>query len=145
MIAAVIVANLAGPCLLALDLFVLIILTDPARLNPSDGAYMLMAFGVHLLMRWASMAVTIFPSSLLFAWLGYRAGWRSAWIHLAAGALISAVFNVLIPPLIFDSGEQNFDAFAFYACLGAICGWIYWRIAVRGQADNSPAPRQEPL
>jgi hypothetical protein len=136
-IAAVIAANLAGPCLLVLHIFLLTAFTDPSRLNASDGAHMLMAFGVFLLMTWAGMAVTVFPASLLFAWLGWRAGWRSAWIYIAAGVVIGGVFNVLIPPLIFGSGEQTLSIFAFYGCLGAICGWIYWRIAIRQTPDSA--------
>jgi hypothetical protein len=135
MIVGVIVANMAGPCLIVLRLFLLTAFTDPARLNLSDGAYMFLAFGVFLLMSWAGMLFTIFPASLLVAWIGYRAGWCSAWIYGTAGALISGIFNMLIPPLIFGSGEEMLALFALYSSMGAICGWIYWVIALRNQAD----------
>lgn len=139
MVAAVIVSNLAAPCLLVLYVLLITIITDSSRLTGSDWLQVLIAFAVFLPMSWAGMSVTVFPVSLLFAWLGWQAGWRSAWIYILAGASISALFNVVIPPLVFGSGGQSLGGFILYACLGGICGWIYWHIAIKINSKNFAA------
>ena len=81
------------------------------------------------------VSITIFPVSLVVAYLGLLLRWTDRWLHIGGGALIGLAFTIFAFEGIPPSSADNRNAF-FFVCIGAICGWIYWRIAIRQTPEN---------
>lgn len=134
---AILAATLAGPYLVGFFLVVLFTLTDLAGgrpIHPADlfgfiviGSFGLALFGIPLLILASVCAV------LLHA---FRS--QALWTPVLTGAGIGACFLAVA----FSSLNRSQDRMivsASGALTGALCGWIYWRIALRGQTPKTRA------
>src|SRR4051794_32027147 len=76
-----------------------------------------------------------FILAALLAWLLDTCGCRSPWPFTASGAGLGALF---VGWIFFEPAKLLFEqaiVMASGAVSGAICGWIYWCIALRGRED----------
>ncbi|WP_414472701.1 hypothetical protein [Microvirga sp. M2] len=83
----------------------------------------------------ASLGPLIALLAGLVVWGLNALGWKTPWVIVLSGSLFGLCVNgALFGGLALSSAPQ----LAAYACYvaagtlaGAICGWIYWRIAIR--------------
>jgi hypothetical protein len=76
----------------------------------------------------------VLPLALVGAWIGSQFRLRNPLIFSALGAVLAACY---VPA---KNNWIQFDDFGVLSAVcvsGAVCGWIYWRIAISG---SSPAP-----
>jgi hypothetical protein len=90
------------------------------------GAIVYLLFGIPLLLL-----------SSLLAWLLHVSGSTTRLPAVAAGALLGELFAAFFATMNNKSDDASLWL-AFAGC-GALCGWIYWRIALRGQAAGTHA------
>jgi hypothetical protein len=85
---------------------------------------------------------TLFPVGLVLALIGYALRWRSRHLYGVGGAFIGLGFSLFTFEWRFPNGLQDRISLLAFCGIGAVCGWIYWRIAVeptlrRGRAIDS--------
>jgi len=133
-IRGLVAANVAAPYLTVFFIFALdwLLATNAGQKSRFDidfvgaiGTFALVALGLPLLLLSAAL-------DLILAILN----WRSPWQVVASGAALGLSFMVF---LFFRSFHQSWDLLLSGACSGAICGWIYWRIAIRRTSGSSRA------
>jgi hypothetical protein len=56
-------------------------------------------------------------------------------MHAAAGATAGLAFALWLVPLVVEASEIGRELYGAYLLIGAICGWIYWRIALGGRSE----------
>jgi hypothetical protein len=83
----------------------------------------------------AAVSVTIFPISLVMAYLGLFLRWTDRWIYVGGGVMIGLVALAIYGGIPL-SGVDIRNAFLFIG-IGAICGWIYWGIAIRTEFNET--------
>lgn len=81
---------------------------------------------------------TTFPVSLLLAIIGDSLGWRSLWIHLLGAIAIGIGFALFLNDWTFSEDPGGQRLFLLSIAIGAICGWIYWWIAIKRPLQDSP-------
>ncbi len=89
------------------------------------GTFGLVLFGLPLLAV-AGIAIAVLT----------RLGWASLWTALLAGAVIGSVSIAVM------YGDGPIDTL-LGAVSGAICGWIYWTIALQQRPDAASSPERE--
>jgi hypothetical protein len=130
---AVLVANIAAPLLFALVVLTSWILQRPEAFS-WNGAFRLVAlFGV---LGSVPVLRLAFPASLVLAMIGLGLRWRSRRIYLGGGILIGLFFYLT---LLQNGASKDSEYLAASIPIGAICGWIYWRIAIGRTPANSHA------
>ncbi|NIX75361.1 hypothetical protein [Microvirga terricola] len=89
-------------------------------------------------------AVTLFPIALLAALIGAWMGWRSRWIYLFGGAVL-ACMPIYVLAEMFPGSERKLLLTLVGTMIpsGAICGWIYWRIAIGRPSKAAHAIAQQ--
>ena len=70
---------------------------------------------------------TVFPVSLMLALLGLALRWHSPRIYIGGAAAIGLGFYFF---RLSHLSSGNEDYLLTSVLIGAICGWIYWRIAI---------------
>lgn len=122
---AVIIANVAALFLFWLTTSAAIVLFDarPWLDIFLDGLFLVGFFGSVI------VGTTIFPVSLALAYIGLLLHWVKRWICVGGGALIGTAFTLYGYQGVPLSGVDQRNALLFIG-IGAICGWIYWRIAI---------------
>jgi hypothetical protein len=83
----------------------------------------------------ALVAIHILPFSLPLAVLAWKLGWRSRLGHVLCGAVLGLKLGLNF----FDSPVNAWITIFTYAAAGLICGWIYWRIAIRQTPEKAHA------
>lgn len=132
-LAATVAASYLVAFLVDFDTPIVVSRANNKPLDPLDllgfidlGTELLEAYGIPLLIL-ASLCV-----ALLYA-LGYRTKESSMLI----GAILGSCFvTVVILP---QTADELLDGLVGGFLSGAICGWIYWLIAIRGQANGAAA------
>jgi hypothetical protein len=123
----VVVANVAA--LVMFWLFVSIALmvstTKPWLDVFLDGLFLVGLFGTFIVFT------TIFPVSLTLAYIGLLFRWTHRWIYVGGGALIGLAFIIFVYQGSSLSSAVDKRNALFFICIGVVCGWIYWRIAIR--------------
>jgi hypothetical protein len=140
---AALVANAAAPSLLVLYTYVKAALVDPMDPFGSDWTDTLTPIVVFVVMSWVGMAVSFFPLTLIFALVGKAASWRSWWIYTMAGAAFGIGATPWVFPWIHHSPAESPEYYLVHILIGAICGWIYWRIALHQPPKNDAVRRLE--
>jgi hypothetical protein len=132
MFAGVLAANAAAPLLyLTLASIRAALSFETSAFSGDPGFAGLIYVGIFF-----AVFLMVLPASLLFAVLGRSRRWRSVWIYLAGGTAIGAGFALFMDDgRLLYPGQQR--RFLIALVIGAICGWIYWRIAVAG---SKPKP-----
>ncbi|UVF19894.1 hypothetical protein HPT29_001715 [Microvirga terrae] len=133
---AVGLANVVAPLLTGFLSLLLGIALNPQTFSyrsAFEGLALFALFGVPLVF------MSIFPVSLILALLGLFFRWRSLWIHAVGGAALGLGFAFLAYDWSFPRGlnDQRFFPAATFA--GALCGWVYWRIAITQTPDRPHA------
>jgi hypothetical protein len=127
-LAAVGVANIAAPLLAWFFTILLLILLEPQDFSWSvglDGLFLFILFGLPLIF------LSVFPVSLILALIGLFFRWRSVWIYVSGGAILGLVFAFSGYDWSFPKGADDQRFFSMEIFVGCLCGWIYWRIAIR--------------
>ncbi len=88
------------------------------------GTYDVIVFGVPTLLIGSLLGAVLAKFKLQAPW------------HVA---LASSIVGLTFLGFLFGVGESSGARFLLGAPTGAICGWIYWRIAIRGSA-RAPVP-----
>jgi hypothetical protein len=132
-ILGLITASVTAPYLIALFwVFSRGKLFSPLGKNPYPddfflyGAMGIVFFGLPLL------AIAWFCEAIVTA-----IGWRSRWTVLLTGAIIGTGFIAVMDNSLWSD-------IALGAVSGAICGWIYWLIAIRRDDLHPPAQDSSP-
>jgi hypothetical protein len=73
----------------------------------------------------------VLPLALVGAWIGSLFRLRNPLIFSAAGAILAACY-VLVKNNWIQFGD--FGVLSVVCVSGAVCGWIYWRIAISGSS-----------
>lgn len=85
----------------------------------------------------------VFPIGLVLALVGYALRWRSPHLYGVGGAFIGLGFSLFTFEWTFPKGLQDRISLLVFCGIGAVCGWIYWRIAIeptlRTGRDIDPA------
>jgi hypothetical protein len=85
------------------------------------------------------LGVPILIVSALCAALLNAAEWHTRWTSITAGSLAGFCFIALLASSPANFGDEWLYALAIGAPPGAICGWIYWRIAIRQTPEKAHA------
>ena len=85
---------------------------------------LLRARGLNRAAAW--LPLLLVASSMAFAL--HRLRWRRRWHSVGSAGVLGALFTGM---LFFERSPLGLILLASGALAGAICGWIYWRIAVR--------------
>jgi hypothetical protein len=83
--------------------------------------------------------IPILILSALCAALLNAAEWRTRRASIVAGSLTGFCFIALLTSSPANLGDEWLYALAIGAPPGAICGWIYWRIAIRQTPEKAHA------
>lgn len=128
----ILAANLAAPYLTALfmALFDLLFsdavwMKEPLDLLKSGviGTFGLILFGLPLLLISAVLALALQGLSC-----------SSRWHAMVSAGVLGFVFMTVV--LISEGLHESWSYLVAGGCSGAICGWIYWRIAIRRTPDS---------
>lgn len=127
LIAGVVTANLAAPLLYLLFIVIFI--------NPDLFSGETAFVGIIVQVIFLAVFLIALPISLGFALLGWFLRVRSSWFYLLGGVAVGMAFGLLM-----NDGQLHYPVhyrrFLMAAGIGAICGWIYWLIAVRDPSND---------
>ncbi|SCY18774.1 hypothetical protein [Microvirga guangxiensis] len=112
-----------------------IILENPLRLFEIGFYESVLALGT-IGLFWSIVPTLIL--SLLVAGVLNLQRLRSPMASALAGLAIGLCFGTFFSSSNFDS---NWHVMLTFCISGAICGWIYWRIAVRGRSPDPADPQ----
>ncbi len=136
-IAGVVAANVAAPCLFLLLSGMYSALSEPGSFSEIT-IVSFIVWGYSLYAGILLALKTTLPISLLLAIIGDSLGLRSLWVHLSGAIAVGIGFALFLNDwtLPEDPGGQRL----FLPCIviGAICGWIYWRIAIKQTPHTLP-------
>ncbi len=94
----------------------------------SLGTICLIIFGIPLLLILASITF-ILKACRLMRWPYF----------VGSGACMGLGFMIVGKPELYFSSEDYPQVTLIAACVGAVCGWIYWRIAVKSRSNQQAA------
>jgi peptidoglycan biosynthesis protein MviN/MurJ (putative lipid II flippase) len=80
----------------------------------------------------------LFASALCAALLN-AAGWNTRRASITAGSLTGFCFIALLTSSPANFGDEWAYALAIGTLPGGVCGWIYWRIAIKQTPENPRA------
>ncbi|MCG7394643.1 hypothetical protein MHY87_17195 [Microvirga sp. ACRRW] len=129
-VAGVITASLLAPFVFAL--FILLLVVTFVHDFPFE---LELLYGVLFVSLGALIeyGFVLFPASAVIAYGLYRFGIRSPWPPIFCGAALGPTLTLLMSPHIL--GIEWISLLAILP--GAICGWIYWRIALYRTARST--------
>jgi len=133
-------ATIAGPYLAAFFLSLLIMLRE------HDNPYGLLETEFYEFVLFSGtigLLYTCIPTlilSLIAAMILSLLRWSPFTKALTAGSLIGLCFGAFLSASDFSS---NWHLMAIFLLSGAICGWIYWRIAIQRTPSNGHAIEAE--
>lgn len=136
-IAALFMSNMAAWFLLiATSPFVAFVM-DPIRTNLSSALFMMF-----IMIYYGSVYILIgfLPFSIIASLLGLVLQRQSQKNCIGGGVLTGLGFYL---SLTFCIGPEDGFVFILGPALGAVCGWIYWRIAIGRTPSNSHAIEAE--
>ncbi|GEO16202.1 hypothetical protein [Microvirga aerophila] len=132
MLVALVAANVAAPFLLSLYILARITLDDPTLVFSSIESSLLVSLAIFYA-GLGEVFLSAFPISLLLALAERYFRWRAPWIYLVAGAITGVGFTLLTNDWHFPGSPFRQPIFPLTVVIGAVCGWIYWRIATGGR------------
>ena len=77
------------------------------------------------------------PFVTAFLVFAEASGARTAWIHVAAGAVIGPAAQLLIG-LFGSSAATSLGLYGLDIFAGSVAGWVYWTVAVRAAPPAPP-------
>jgi hypothetical protein len=129
MLLALVAANVAAPCLFSLYILGRFTLDDPGLVFSSIGSALLVSLAIFYA-GLGEVFLNAFPISLLLALIGRYFRWCAPWIYLVAGAITGVGFNLLTNGWHVYGSLLSWPMVPISIVIGALCGWIYWRIAM---------------
>ena len=132
------VATFVAPLPFLVFVVVRVLFTRPDILS-RDPAFALRLGSIFV--RTAELLVfsTVFPVGLTLALIGHGLHWRSPHLFGVGGAFIGFGFSLFTFEWTFPNGLQDRISRCAFCGIGAVCGWIYWRIAVKPTRQNGRA------
>ena len=131
---AVCAANLAAPFI-----FLTVLAAYEFPSSPLEGLKALAGVALVGVLALPQLFPFALPASLLLSVVGRVAGWRARWTFVAGGAVIGVVFLTVFSGDALDAYGETASFIPISIVTGAICGWIYWRIAIGRTPANSHA------
>jgi hypothetical protein len=136
-ILGILAATVAAPYLVLFLLsFSLLIQGGSAGLEGPLDLIKTLPLGTFALLMYGSPLLIL--SSLLAALLN-ALGWRSQWAIILGGATLGLCFMHLLFSSSYEPGKTGFPVLSIGAICGAVCGWIYWRIAIGRTTESTRA------
>jgi hypothetical protein len=91
-----------------------------------------------LITTFATIVLTVLPSAILIA-IAERFRICAWWNYVIGAALLGALGPSMLPMALSwtKTVPVTLGNSAGFAALGAICGLVYWIVAVRGRADSA--------
>lgn len=132
-VTGVVVATLAAPFVFLLQI-VLFERFGPLASGSPPAPFQWRGFDALLLMLAllvGQLTLLVLPVAGLVAYAGRRLGWRALSIHLLGGSLTGLLFSVFVISSMAAVPMGDGPLLLFGLVTGAVCGWIYWLIAVR--------------
>lgn len=134
MLGAVCAANLAAPFI-----FLLLMAMLQVPSTPLEGLKALAGVVLISVLVLPQLLPFVVPVSLILSFIGRLAGWRARWVFVTGGALIGVGFLVVFFRRDLKASWEEPIFIPVSILTGTICGWIYWRIAIRQTPEKAHA------
>ncbi len=82
----------------------------------------------------AGLFIVGIPLLLLSWWLAFfldAKGWQTWWQVSLGGMALGTILTITVTAIPAFHDLRDLKFLALNAAIGAICGWIYWRIAIK--------------